>query len=276
MPSYDRTARGTPLINVINIESGENITSILPAPDFENSDFLIFATRLGEVKKSPLNDFGQVRSNGLRAMSLEDDDELLDVKHCRAGDDIILVTERGRSVRFNVDVLRTASRVSGGVRGVRLAAEDQLASMDVVDPEAQLLIVTRNGYGKRTPLSAYPSKGRGIGGVRAIRTTAKTGPVAAARVVRGYDEELMMISAGGIVIRTPLETIREYAGRMTSGVILMNLRDGDRLAAIAILEPSTNGNGDDPAASETDAELDGCRRRRGARRTALASGRCSL
>jgi DNA gyrase subunit A len=252
VPSYDRTARGTPLINVINIESGENITSILPAPDFENSDFLIFATRSGEVKKSPLNDFAQVRSNGLRAMTLENDDELLDVKHCRAGDDIILITERGRSVRFNVDVLRTASRISGGVRGVRLAAEDQLASMDVVDPQAQLLIVTRNGYGKRTSLAAYPSKGRGIGGVRAVRTTAKTGPVAAARVVQGY-EELMMISAGGIVIRTSLEHIREYSGRMTSGVILMNLRDGDRLAAIAILEPSANGNGDDPAGLDADA-----------------------
>jgi DNA gyrase subunit A len=254
VPSYDRTARGTPLINVINIESGENITSILPAPDFENSDFLIFATRSGEVKKSPLNDFAQVRSNGLRAMTLEEDDELLDVKHCRAGDNIILVTERGQSARFTVDVLRTASRVSGGVRGIRLAAGDQLASMDVVEPDAQLLIVTRNGYGKRTPLSAYPVKGRGIGGVRAINTTAKTGPVAAARVVQGY-EELMMISAGGIVIRTPLETISERTGRATSGVILMNLRDGDRLAAIAILEPSPNGNGDDPADLE-DAEAD--------------------
>ena len=254
VPSYDRTARGTPLINVINIESGENITSILPAPDFENSDFLIFATRSGEVKKSPLNDFSQVRSNGLRAMSLEEDDELLDVKHCRAGDHIILVTERGQSARFTVDVLRTASRVSGGVRGIRMAAGDQLASMDVVEPDAQLLIVTRGGYGKRTPLAAYPAKGRGIGGVRAIRITSKTGAVAAARVVHG-DEELMMISAGGIVIRTPLETMREHAGRMTSGVIMMNLREGDRLAAIAILEPSSNGNGDDPtAADEEDLE----------------------
>jgi DNA gyrase subunit A len=241
VPSYDRTARGTPLINVINIESGENITAILAAPDFENSDFLIFSTRSGEVKKSPLMDFSQVRSNGLRAMTLEEDDELLDVKHCRAGDHIILVTERGQSARFTVDVLRTASRISGGVRGIRLAAGDQLASMDVVEPDAQLLIVTRGGYGKRTPMSAYPAKGRGIGGVRAIRTTAKTGPVAAARVVFGH-EELMMISAQGIVIRTPLDTISERTGRATSGVILMNLRDGDRLAAIAILEPSTNGD----------------------------------
>src|SRR6202022_925769 len=185
-----------------------------------------------------------VRSNGLRAMNLEEGDELLDVKHCRAGEEVILVTEQGRSARFNVDTLREASRVSGGVRGIRLATDDFLASMDVVIPDAQLLVVTRNGYGKRTPLSAYPAKGRGIGGVRAIKTTSKTGPVAAARVVRGH-EELMMISAGGIVIRTPLETISERAGRATSGVILMNLRDGDRLAAIAILEPSPNGNGDD-------------------------------
>jgi DNA gyrase subunit A len=249
MPSYDRTARGTPLINVINLEQGESITAILAAPDFENSDYLIFATRAGEVKKSPLKDFSQVRSNGLRAMDLAEGDELLDVKHCRTGDHIILVTERGQSARFNVDVLRTASRVSGGVRGIKLSGGDQLASMDVVEPEAQLLIVTRNGYGKRTPLSAYPAKGRGIGGVRAIRTTPKTGPVAAARVVHGF-EELMMISAGGIVIRTPLETISERTGRATSGVILMNLRDGDRLAAIAILEPSTNGNGDEGGAVE--------------------------
>jgi DNA gyrase subunit A len=255
VPSYDRTARGTPLINVINIESGESITAILAAPDFENSDFLIFATRMGEVKKSPLNDFAQVRSNGLRAMTLEEDDVLLDVKHCRAGDDVILVTENGQSARFTVDILRTASRISGGVRGIRLAGGDQLASMDVVVADAQLLVVTRNGYGKRTPLSAYPTKGRGIGGVRAIRTTSKTGPVAAARVVHGY-EELMMISAGGIVIRTPLETISERSGRATSGVILMNLREGDRLAAIAILEPSTNGNGggDEGANGETSDE----------------------
>ncbi len=253
VPSYDRTARGTPLINVINVEPGESITAILAAPDFENSDFLMFATRRGEVKKSPLKDFDQVRSNGLRAMTLEEGDVLLDVKHCRAGDHIILVTERGQSARFDVDILRTASRISGGVRGIKLSAGDQLASMDVVVPDAQLLVVTRNGYGKRTPLSAYPVKGRGIGGVRAINTTSKTGPVAAARVVHGY-EELMMISAGGIVIRTPLETISERSGRATSGVILMNLREGDRLAAIAILEPSPNGGGDDSSGLEASAE----------------------
>src|SRR5207245_10247042 len=159
----------------------------------------------------------------------EEGDELLDVKHGREGDHVILVTERGQSARFDVDILRTASRISGGVRGIRLSSGDQLASMDVVVPDAQLLVVTRNGYGKRTPLSAYPVKGRGIGGVRAINTTSKTGPVAAARVVHGY-EEAMMISAGRIVIRSPLETISQRSGRGASGVILMSVRAGERLA----------------------------------------------
>jgi DNA gyrase subunit A len=246
VPSYDRTARGTPLINVINVEAGESITAILAAPDFENSDFLVFATRAGEVKKSPLQAFAQVRSNGLRAMTLEEGDVLLDVKHCRAGDEVILVTEQGRSARFNVDPLREASRISGGVRGIRLAKTDSLASMDIVIADAQLLVVTQNGYGKRTPLSAFMAKGRGIGGVRAIKTSSKTGPVAAARVVYGF-EELMMMSAGGMVVRIAIETITERSGRLTSGVKVMNLRDNDRLVAIAILEPSPNGNGDDPS-----------------------------
>jgi DNA gyrase subunit A len=240
IPKYDRTARGTPVINVINLEPGETVTAILAAPDFENSDYLIFATRNGEVKKSRLSDFSTVRTNGLRAMDLEPGDELLSVKHCPTDAEIILVSERGQAVRFGIDQLREASRASGGVRGIRLAPGDRLASMDVVDPAAQLLIVTQLGYGKRTPLSAFPTKGRGIGGVRALRATPKTGPVAAARIVQG-PEELMMISSGGIVIRTPVDTISAYSGRATSGVTVMKLREGDRLAAVALLQPSANG-----------------------------------
>jgi DNA gyrase subunit A len=169
---------------------------------------------------------------------------------------VILVTERGQSARFNVDVLREASRVSGGVRGIRLTQSDHLAAMDVVEPDAQLLVVTSNGFGKRTPLSAYPTKGRGIGGVRAIKTTPKTGPVKTARVVRGY-EELMLVSANGIVIRTAIETISERAGRSTSGVILMRVGQGDEVAAIAVLEPSPNGDNGGDAEVDAAAEPDG-------------------
>ncbi len=251
IPRYDRTARGTPIINVINLEAGETVTAILAAPDFENSDFLVFATRKGEVKKSPLKDFSSVRSNGLRAMSLDPGDELLSVKHCRSGDHMILVSEKGQAARFVVDVLRTASRISGGVRGMRLGTGDKLAGMDVVDPEAQILVITQKGYGKRTPLSAFPVKGRGIGGVMALKATSKTGPVAEIRVVQGH-EELMLISANGIVIRTAIETISEYSGRATSGVTVMRLDEGDRVAAVAVLEPS---NGDEPEPGDN-AETD--------------------
>ncbi len=243
IPKYDRTARGTPVINVINLEPGETVTAILAAPDFENSDYLIFATRRGEVKKTQLSDFSAVRANGLRAMNLEPDDELLDVKHCPTGSDVILVTESGQAVRFGVDSLRSASRVSGGVRGIKLAPGDNLSSMDVVVDGGQLLVITQSGYGKRTPLSAYRATGRGGQGVRTLKATQRTGPVAAARVVRGH-EELMMISTGGIVIRTALDTISEHASRATSGVTVMSLRQGDRLAAMALLEPAANGDGE--------------------------------
>ena len=196
-----------------------------------------------------------MRSNGLRAMNLEPGDELLDVKYCKAGDEIILVTEKGQAARFNVGLLRTASRVSGGVRGVKLGSGDKLASMDVVVPAAQLLVVAQNGYGKRTPLSAYPTKGRGIGGVRTLKATPRTGPVAAARVVTG-SEELLLISTGGIVIRMALDTITEHTGRATSGVTVMSLRQGDRLAAIELLEPSANGDDEtDPDAVSSDVTI---------------------
>jgi len=221
---------------VVNIEPGETVTAILAAPDMENGEVVIFATKQGEVKKARLSDFAKVRTNGLRAMNLEDGDELLDVKECRDDDDVILVTSRGQAARFRVGKLRLASRSSGGVKGVRLASGDQVANMAVVRPGAQLLVITENGYGKRTPIDVYPTKGRNTGGVRTFKATPKTGPVAAARMVEG-DEELMMISANGIVIRMAIETISERTGRATSGVTLMRVDDGDRVAAVAILRP---------------------------------------
>jgi DNA gyrase subunit A len=189
------------------------------------------------VKKARLKDFAAVRSNGLRAMDLEEGDELLDVKEAREGSDVVLVTERGQAVRFNTNRLRLASRVSGGVRGVRLAEGDKVANMAIAIEDAQLLVVTTQGYGKRTPLDAYPTKGRGTGGVRTFKATPKTGPVAGARIVYG-DEELMMISAGGIVIRMAIDSISERAGRATSGVTLMRVEENDRVAAVAILKPT--------------------------------------
>ena len=201
VPSYDRTARGTPLINVIDVEPGETVTAILAAPDFENSDFLIFATQNGEVKKSraerlcpgapqrPARDEPRRRRRAARRQALPRGRRHHPGHRARP----VGALQR-RHPAHGQPHQRRRARHSAARRAIKLA------SMDVVVPEAQLLVVTRNGFGKRTPLSAFPRKGRGIGGVRAIKTTAKTGPWRPRTWSKG-DEELMMISAGGIVIR---------------------------------------------------------------------------
>ena len=178
------------------------------------------------MKKSPLNAFAQVRRNGLRAMALEEGDELLDVKHCRAG----RRRDPGHRTRplgaLQRRLLRKASRISGGVRGIKLANGDQLASMDVVVPEAQLLVVTRNGLANARRSARSRQRVAASAACAPSRPPPRPGPVAAARVVHG-DEELMMISANGIVIRMAIETISERTGRSTGGVMLMRLDDGD-------------------------------------------------
>ncbi len=245
LPEYERTARGIPINNVIAVEPDEIVTAVLAAPDFENNEFLLMATRMGEIKKTPLSHFSSVRSNGLIAMDIEPGDELAWVQHCPGGGDVFLVTERGQALRFHTDVLRAASRTSGGVRGIRLAKGDRLAAMDVVVNNGEIFLLTLFGYGKRTRLSEFEPHGRGTGGVRTLGITNKTGPVAAGRVVRG-DEEVMMITSNGIVLRTDVATISRQ-GRAARGVSVMEVsgRDdrekGDRVACVAIL----TGNSDD-------------------------------
>ncbi|MDP8922316.1 MAG: DNA gyrase subunit A [Chloroflexota bacterium] len=234
IPEFERTARGVPLINVIDLDQRETVTAILAAPDFKNNDFLLMATRAGEIKKTSLAEFSLVRRDGKIAMDLEPNDELCWVRHCSSGCDVMLVSEQGQALRFGVDALRTASRTSGGVRGMKLAEGDRLAGMDVVDPNGQLLVVTEYGMGKRTLLKHYSPHGRGTGGQRILNITKKTGKVASVQVVHG-GEELMLISASGIVIRTELSTINQL-GPYAQGVIVMNLKENDRVACIAVID----------------------------------------
>jgi DNA gyrase subunit A len=216
------------------------VTAILAAPDFENNKFLIMATRLGEIKKTSLADFSSVRRNGLIAMDLEPNDQLCWVKHCPGGADVMLVSEQGQALRFGVDLLRAASRTSGGVRSIKLMAGDRVAGMDVVEPKSELLIVTQSGFGKRTKVSEFQPHGRGTGGVKALTITKKTGPVCTLRSAHGA-EELMLISSSGIIIRTPLATISRQ-GRAAQGVTLMNLKQGDKVAAVALLNGDNEGD----------------------------------
>jgi DNA gyrase subunit A len=246
IPEFERTAKGIPLINVIDLDPKETVTAVLAAPDFENSDCLVMVTRQGEIKKTSLHDFETVRRNGLKAMDIEPNDELCWVKHSETGQDVILVSEQGKALRFPLDSMRTSQRASGGMRGLRLMDKDKIAGMDIVQPEANLLVVTEHGFGKYTPLKDYRPHGRGTMGISTLNVTKKTGRVASVRVIRG-DEELMLISASGIVIRTSLDSIIPR-GRRTQGVTVMNLKENDRVACIEVLETRVGGSSNEAAA----------------------------
>jgi DNA gyrase subunit A len=256
LPDVSRTAKGEHLINQIAIEQRERVTAIVCVPKGVSRDFMIVATKKGEVKKTAMDEFEVVRRSGLIAMNLEEDDELIGAKLAHADDDILLITSQGQAIRFTVAELRSASRTSGGVRGIRLSEGDFVVSLNLTPKDSHLLVVTEHGYGKRTPIDEYPRHSRGGGGVITQKVTDKTGPVAAARIISDHDNDLMIISAGGVVIRTDVSAIRT-AGRATQGVTLMNLGEGDTVVAVA----TTNGkklstpNGDENNAEVEDEEL---------------------
>jgi len=197
---------------------------------------MLLATRRGEVKKTALDQFTAVRSSGLIAMDVEKGDELVAVRLATDTDNVIMITEKGLSIQFAVSSLRASLRTSGGVSGIRLAPDDRVVAMDVADPEAFLLVVTTQGFGKLAPISHYPQQHRAGSGVRTFKLTDKTGEVVAARVV-SLTQQVMIISADGIIIHTPVKerdpkkgiTVQ---GRSTQGVKLMRLGSGDRVVAV--------------------------------------------
>src|SRR6266478_3150278 len=267
LPDVSRTAKGEHLINLIAIEQHERVTAIVSVPKGVSRDFMIVATKKGEVKKTTMDEFEVVRRQGLIAMDLEDDDELIGAKLARTDDDILMVTAQGKAIRFTAAELRSASRMSGGVRGMRLSNGDTVVSLNIAQAkhtawpasggrsEGLLLVVTEYGYGKRTPIEEYPTQSRGGGGVITAHVTEKTGLIASARIITEKDNDLMIISAGGVVIRTDVNQIR-IAGRPTQGVQLMHLSGGDTVVAVA----TTNGtkleeaNGVSEDTGEKDAE----------------------
>jgi DNA gyrase subunit A len=204
--------------------------------EFKPDDYLLMATYRGEIKKTAADKFASVRSSGLIAMDLEPGDELVAVGLATDQSDVILVTQKGQSIRFAVSTLRASSRTSGGVCGIRLAPDDRVVSMDVAFPGAFLLVVTAGGFGKLTPVGEYPCQHRAGSGVRTFKLTEKTGEVVTAKLI-SQSHQLMIISADGIVTRTPVKekdpkkgiTIQ---GRSTQGVRLMRLGDGDEVVAI--------------------------------------------
>ncbi|MFQ5924863.1 MAG: DNA gyrase subunit A [Dehalococcoidia bacterium] len=233
-PDTSRTAKGTPLIKLISVDEKEQVTEIVSVSSFDEGDFMLLATRLGEVKKTALGEFASVRSSGLIAMNLKKDDELIAARVVHQGDEIVLVSERGRAIRFAIDRLRAASRASGGVHGIQLPPSDRVAAMEVVCHNAYLLVVTANGFGKRTSLAAYHLQTRGGKGVKSLNVNSKTGRVIAACVV-DPSQELLIVSAQGNVIRMRMEKV-PIQGRIRSGASLMRLEKEDEVVSIACLE----------------------------------------
>jgi DNA gyrase subunit A len=219
----DRTARGTAAINLVPLAPNESIAAIIATREFSADQFLVFATSLGQVKKTALSEYDKSRREGFIAINLRDGDELVRVVATSGDDDLFEVTRNGMTIRFNEEDVRAMGRDAAGVRGIRLRQGDAVVSLDVAADDA--------GYGKRTKLERFNRQARGGQGVRGIRLTGKRGSVVAAFMV-ALDEEILLVSSGGVVIRTQAREIASQ-GRDATGVRVMNLDDGQSVAAVA-------------------------------------------
>ncbi len=231
IPMKDRTARGTAIVNLLPLQPGERIQTIIDTRDYETNQHLFFATRLGRVKKTRFTEYDSSLRAGLIAINLNDGDELVKVLPTNDGDDMLIVTRSGMTIRFTVDEVRAMGRSTAGVRGMRLKAQDEVVSCDVARDDAAILIVTDAGYGKRTKIDNFNRQGRGGQGVRGMKLTAKKGHVVAAFMV-SLDDQIFVIASGGVVIRMGVREISSQ-GRDATGVRVMNLDDGQTVAAVA-------------------------------------------
>lgn len=231
IPEAGRTARGTAIINLLQLQAGEKITAVLSLKDYSQGQYLFMATKSGIVKKTPIQDYANVRKTGLAAISLKDDDELIEVKFTDNKKDIILVTKYGQCIRFKDTDVRNTGRVSMGVRGINLSDGDEIIGMQLCSQGDYLLIVSEKGMGKRTSMSEFSVQNRGGKGVKCYKITEKTGNVVGVKAVND-DNEVMMITTEGIIIRIACSDI-SILGRITSGVKLMNLDEKVSVASIA-------------------------------------------
>ncbi len=238
LPEASRTARGRALVNLLPLREGERVQSVLSTRDFNEGRYLVFATRNGIVKKTEFGAYNTpIKADGIIAISIRDDDELIAVRRTGGHDDIIMVSRSGQAARFSEQQVRPMGRDTSGVRGMNVAQKNNAAiAMDVARDDQELLVVTENGYGKRTPIPEYPVKGRGTMGVKTIMLTANKGQLAGALVVREH-QELVFISQNGMVQRTSVRGINRY-GRASQGVRVMNLRDDDQVSAVALVAES--------------------------------------
>ena len=231
IPEASRTSRGTAIVNLLQLMPEEKITAMIPIKEYEEGQYLFMATQKGLVKKTKITDYSNVRKTGLAAITLRDDDELIEVKFTDNEKDIIIVTKYGQCIRFNEQDVRATGRTSMGVRGINLADGDEVVAMQLTDQGEQLLIASEKGLGKRTVMDEFTAQNRGGKGVKCYKITEKTGEVVGAKAVN-EDDEIMIINTEGIIIRMECKGI-SVLGRITSGVKLINLRENEIVASIA-------------------------------------------
>jgi DNA gyrase subunit A len=224
-------------VNLLNLEDGETLAAVAKIPDFDSTDYLFFATKKGVVKRTPVSDFQNIRTSGIKAINMREDDELLGVRLTDGNRDIILGASNGKAIRFHEETARSMGRVASGVRGILITEPDEVVGVTVVtEEENQILVVTENGYGKRTVVEEYRQQNRGGKGVKTLNITEKNGNLTKLRSVVG-DEDLIITTNKGMIIRLPIEQIAT-SKRSTQGVRLIKLNDGQKVATIAVVAKS--------------------------------------
>lgn len=234
IPEFGRTAKGIPIINLLEVEKGEWINAIIPVTEFDDSSYLFFTTKQGISKRTTLSQFANIRNNGLIALGLREDDELISVRLTDGKKDIIIGTKDGLLIRFPETDVRQMGRTAAGVKGISLSEDDVVVGMEILEEDSQVLIVTEKGYGKRTPAKEYRVQSRGGKGLKTCKITENNGPLITVKAING-EEDLMIITASGVIIRMDVNDISQ-TGRVTQGVRLIRLSDQEYVATVALVE----------------------------------------
>ena len=240
IPEAGRTAKGTAIVNLLRLDNGEKISAVIPIQNFDNGKYLLMCTQNGIIKKTSINEYNSNKKTGLLAITLKEDDELINVRLTDGADNIVMVTKKGMCITFDEKDVRPVGRSAQGVIGIRLDEDDKVVGMESIlnNKSATLLAITENGFGKRTELEEYRVQNRGGKGVITYKVTPKTGVIVGIRIAVG-EEDVMLITDTGTIIRLKVNDI-SVLGRATQGVTLMRTNDGSKVVSIEIIEPEEN------------------------------------
>ena len=256
IPEYGRTAKGIPIINLLGVGAGEKIQTVINVHEGENDDrYLFFVTQKGVVKRTPVKEFANIRSNGLIALNLKDEDELNNVILTSGQDNILIGTHLGYSVTFKEQDVRSMGRSATGVRGIRLREHDYVVGSDILKPDSEVFVISEKGYGKRTAAKEYPIKGRGGKGIKTANITAKNGPLAGVTTVDGT-EDILVMTDSGVMIRFNIQSVSQ-TGRATLGVHLIRVDDDAKVATMAKVEPESDDPDDGSKPDQPTSPTDG-------------------